>query len=499
MKKMELLFSFGIIILLFTSCNEDFLEKFPKDKISSETFWQTEEDLNIGVAGVYNIMLNRASMNHNRVRWDGLSEIGYGLGYDNYNQGIIEPTSGGLISSIYNECYQGISRCNVFLDNVDKVTDVDEGLVNSRKGEILFLRAHFYFTLTEFYGGVPLYTTAPTIETANIEQSAKEEVVDQILADLDLAISYLPDELYSGHTVKGSALALKAKVLMHNEKWSEAAEAANRIITSGIFGLYDNYPELFLRSGQEMNPEILFSVRYLLPNAGNGFRNGAPEGVLAHIHYLSPNQKFVDSFEAIDGLPIDESPLYDPANQFENRDPRLSYTVIDEEGYREKGEPIGQAGEPFQTPYSVEKMVDWDFLPASEALVSDQDYILFRYAQVLLIYAESKNEASGPDQSVYDAVNLVRQRPSVNMPPLPIGLDKAAMRERIRHERIVELGMEGLRYWDIKRWKTIETVLPETQDPSGLFRKFDPLKHYLWPFSVSELDRNPNLAQNPGY
>ena len=85
------------------------------------------------------------------------------------------------------------------------------------------------------------------------------------------------------------------------------------------------------------------------------------------------------------------------------------------------------------------------------------------------------------------------------MPALPAGLDKTAMRDRIRHERIVELGMEGLHYWDIKRWKTAETIIPTVKDRGGLFRKFDPAKHYLFPFPLSELDRNPSLKQNPGY
>ncbi|HEX8358347.1 MAG TPA: RagB/SusD family nutrient uptake outer membrane protein [Segetibacter sp.] len=156
-------------------------------------------------------------------------------------------------------------------------------------------------------------------------------------------------------------------------------------------------------------------------------------------------------------------------------------------------------GESWANSYSIEKYVNWKNAPYSWETRSDQDYIVFRYAQVLLMYAEAKNEAMGPDQSVYDAVNMVRARPTVNMPPLPAGLDQAGMRARIRNERIVELGMEGLRYWDIKRWKIAETVIPTVVDPSGISRVFIPGKHYLFPFSQSEMDRNPNLTQNPGY
>lgn len=496
MKKIIFSISVAVFTLIFSSCEKNFLDKYPTDQISSDQFWKSEKDVDLGLAGVYNVMLNRASMNHRRYTWDGLSDIGYG--YNDFTLGIIEPTSGNLVSSIWAENYAGISRCNIFLANCGNVKGID-AKITRYKGEVLFLRASFYFTLTEFYGGVPLYTEPPTIENGNIKQSTKEQVVTQILADLDAAIASLPDDPYTGHAVKGSALALKAKVLMHNQKWAEAAATAKQVISSGKFSLYNNYRNIFLNTGQDNNPEIMFSVKYLLPNNGNAATNAAPEQVLAHVHELSPIQEFVDAFECTDGLPINQSTLYDSKNPLKNRDPRLLYTIIDRAGYKVKGDPIGQTGQTWFTDYSVEKAVDWKFMPCSWALVDDQDYVLIRYAEVLLIYAECQNEATGPDQSVYDAVNGVRARPTVGMPPLPAGLDKAGMREKIRHERAVELGMEGLRYWDIKRWKTAETVLPKIKNPTGQSRVFNPAKHYLFPIPQSELDRNPQLVQNPGY
>lgn len=500
MKKILSYIGICSIMLLITSC-EKLLEQYPKDQIASETFWQTEKDVNLGVAGIYNVMMSRRSMNFGRCLWDGLSDIGWG--YSDFNRGLIEATSG--VGGPYTESYAGISRCNVFLENVDKATSVSQSVRNRAKGEALFLRADFYFTLTEFYGGVPVYLKPPTIDESMIAKSTKAEVVTQILADLDQAISLLPDEKYTGHAVKASALALKAQVLMHNERWAEAAAVAKQIMTSGKFSLYNNYKTLFLRTGQENNPEIIFSLRYLNPNAGNYAANSAPEMMWAHGHSLTPLQEFVDMFECTDGLPITSSPLYNPANYKLNRDPRMLFTIIDFPDYKAKGDPIGQTGETWAyfvgqaNAYSVEKMVDWSFMPCSWALQSDQDYIRFRYAMVLLMYAECQNEAVGPDQSVYDAINEIRARPTVNMPPLPEGLEKAAMREKIRHERAVELGMEGLRYWDIKRWKTAETVIPSLKIPTGESRVFTAPKHYLWPFPQSEIDVNPNLVQNPDY
>src|SRR5690606_7014771 len=125
------------------------------------------------------------------------------------------------------------------------------------------------------------------------------------------------------------------------------------------------------------------------------------------------------------------------------------------------------------------------------------DFVHLRLADVLLMYAEAKNEASGPDASVYKAINDIRAR--VNMPALPAGLSQDQMRTRIRQERRIELAFEGFRYLDIKRWKTAETIIPTIVDPGGITRSFDPSKHYLFPIPQGERDVNPELDQNPGY
>jgi starch-binding outer membrane protein, SusD/RagB family len=286
---------------------------------------------------------------------------------------------------------------------------------------------------------------------------------------------------------------------MHNQQWEEAADAAAAVIASGKFNLSSNYKNLFLAAGQDKNPEIMFSARYLNPDRyateGADMKYGAAAA-------LNATMLFMDEFECTDGLPIATSPLYNPASIFANRDPRLALTI------RHASEPITNPANGLvhnnslsglYTPYLVRKYVDPTHLPYSYATRSDQDFILMRYAELLLIYAESRNEASGPDQSVYDAVNAVRARPGVNMPALSSGLDQVAMRDRIRHERRVELGGEGRRYLDIKRWRTAETIIPTIVDPGGVQRKFNPQKNYVFPFPQGEVDVNQNLDQNPNY
>lgn len=493
-----LIFSLGF----FYSCS-DFLDKNPLDQISSEVFWNNQKDAEMALAGVYNSLYSardyNASYNINRITMDALTDNAF-EGYDSWKfrsigKGIIESTTGGIIAYIYHDSYVGIAQCNFFLANIDRVK-MDETTRNKYKGEVLCLRAFYYFNLSEFFGGVVLYTEPVTIDNISVKQSTKAEVVTQILNDLDQAISFLPDESYNGHFVKGTALGIKAKVLMHNNRWAEAASVANQVIQSGKFSLYNNYPQMFLTGGQENNPEIMFSVRYKKPDT---YAFYGPDIMFGWWNILMVFQNFVDEFECTDGLSINQSPLYDKNNYKKNRDPRLVYTI------RSTKDPIVNSvgntwneGQGSFTGYVPNKYIEPEnFFPISYSLQSDQDFIHLRYADVLLTYAESKNETSGPDQSVYNAVNQVRQR--VNMPSLPTGLSKEQMRDRIRHERRVEFGDEGTRYFDLKRWRIAETVIPGVIDPDGSHRVFNPGKHYLFPFQQYELDGNPLLEQNPGY
>jgi starch-binding outer membrane protein, SusD/RagB family len=492
------IFIIGIFALNFVSC-EDLLDKNPLDQIASETFWTSEKEVNMALAGVYS-RLYAPPFQHN----DGKSDVMAGEAEANQSQawvtiarGQIESTSGSLINEIYVNSYLGISSCNFFLDNVDKAPLAEDKL-KVYKAEVQFLRAYFYFNLADVYGGVPLYTKSVTIEEAKVKQSSKAEVIAQVISDLDFAAANLPDVAYTnGHAVKGSALALKARVLLTVGKWAEAAEAATQIISGGKFSLYNDFRKLFLASGQNNNPEIIFSTRYINPDQYSDL------DIRWNWHGIfNPKVELINAYECTDGLSITSSPLYDPANYKLNRDPRLALTIkpfgdkaIDSSGKERDFAYNGQSS----SGYNPVKYGNWDVLPCDYSTKSEQDWIILRYADVLLMYAEGKNEASGPDASVYNAVNAVRARTGINMPPLPTGLSKEQMRERIRQERRVELALEGLRWSDIKRWKTAETYIPTLVDQGGQRRVFDPTKHYLMPFPQSEIDINTNLDQNPGY
>jgi len=489
----------GAFAFYFVSCS-DFMDKNPLDQISSEAFWRNEAEVKLALAGVYS-RLQAPPFQHDDAKSDvmaGDSDANQGQSWVLLAQGQIVPTSGSLVTEIWNNCYAGISSCNFFLANVDQAP-IPELTLKKYRAEVHFLRAMFYHKLADVYGGVPLYTEPVTIEGAKIAKSTKAEIITQVLSDLDIAIAGLPDIAYSdGHAVKASAQAFKARVLLYESRWAEAATAANDVMQGGKFSLFNNFRTLFLATGQTNNPEIIFSTRYLNPDASSDL------DIRWNWHgVVNPRQELVDEYEFTDGTPFSTSnPLYDANDWKKNRDPRLALTIkkFSEKVINSAGREVDPAyNGPSSSGYNPVKYGYWDALPCDYSTKCEQDWILLRYADVLLMYAEATNEASGPNQSVYDAINAIRARAGINMPPLPAGLGKDEMRERIRHERRVELGLEGLRWADVKRWKTAETYIPTLIDMGGTRRVFIAPKHYLMPIPQSEMDINPQLVQNPGY
>ncbi len=485
-------------LFLLSNCTEDILETSSSTKISSETFWLTESDVILALNGVYNAL---SSLEENYIYHDVMSDNAYNNypweGFKAIADGTHDDSQPWAIEVTWDVCFKGIGRANVVLDNYEKVEGLSTDFKNSVRGEALFLRAYFYFRLTDHYGGVPLFLESPKLEHGETPRSTKKDVVAQVITDLDEAASLLPPKQGSvGKATKGAAKALKARVLLFNERWQEAADAAREVLGMG-YTLFPGYRDLF-RVQNENNSEVIFDVQFKAPEQGNyfelylgSFNNGGWSSVV-------PLQELVDAYPMADGKSITESDLYDPENPYENRDPRLRQTIfvpgVTANGQDHEGEYGG---------YAFKKYTEYDeygyVAPTPYPSKTGQNAIILRYGGMLLTYAEAKNEASGPDQSVYDAINELRARPSVNMPPLPKGLSKEEMREAIRLERRLELALEGTRYSDLKRWKIAEDVLNGLLDPGGS-RVFDPKKHYLWPIPRKEFDiEDTPLDQNPGW
>lgn len=503
----------GLMSLLI-SCKKDLLDRNPLDSVSSQVFWASEADVQTGLAGVYS-RLQQNFLGYERVYLDGLTDNAY-LDPGNGNQpnmtnmttGSISPGLGGAMMNMYSTPYRAIASCNYFLDNVDKAP-VTTAKKNVYKSEVRFIRALAYFDLVQTFGGVVIYRNFPaTLESAKIARSTKEQVYAFIEEDLDSAIKYLPDEKYTGHAVKGSAQGLKARVLITEKKFPEALPILQDIMASGKFGLSNNYAAIFKTSGQAnaaVNTEIMFSTQYLAPTNPQRTSPGAAgmDIELGWWSLMQPYKNLVDDYEMTDGKSITESPLYNPATPYANRDPRLDLTVkLPGEVWKNPAGTPWTGSYQSYTGFLMEKYVDLSRAPfsAATATSTDQDYVHLRYADVLLMYAEAKNEVSGPDATVYKAINDVRGRPGINMPAVDEAKynTKDKLRDYIRHERRIEFALEGQRYNDLKRWNIAHIKLPTLQTPSGTPLVFD-LKNYVLPFPQSELDNNPFLVQNDGY
>lgn len=263
------------------------------------------------------------------------------------------------------------------------------------------------------------------------------------------------------------------------------------------YSLSNDFESIFQGAGQETNTEIIFSTKYLAPN--NWHTSDLWFGAWLR---CAPLTNLVSEFEFKDGTPFSkESALYNPENPIENRDPRLDMSAF----YQQL--VMGDVEQPvtgvLPTGYGLKKFVTRDKTqyPIGYNTRSDQDWVHFRYAEILLAIAEAENEVNGPTQKAYDAINSIRARKGVDMPPLPTGLNQTQMREKIRHERRIELAFEGHRYFDLKRWRIIGEIMNNFDEPTlPLYKSVFEDRFYLWPIPQSEIDKNNGvLVQNPNY
>jgi len=511
-----------LLIMMSGSCKKDVFNLSPTDKLSPASFWKTSSDASAGLTGCYSnlwditeevlpymdVLTPNAYSNY---PWEGWQAIAWGNATSN---------GPGGITYIWQGAYSGIGRTNVFLANIGNVS-MDATLKARMTGEAKFLRALYYFNLINYYGDVPLILTPPDISQAKQPRTPVAQVRQQILKDLDDAASVLPAQPYTGSDIgratKGAALTLKAKVLLYNGQWTDAAAAAQSVMTlSGSgYALFPSYRGLFLPAN-ENNNEVIFDVQF--ESTGKYSSSWDTYLGLYNASYtpgwssIEPTQDFVDTYDMKDGSTYSAAnPLADPTDKYNNRDPRLDQTIF-RKGVNYNGLPYpvdskGFAG--IYTGFSFKKYTVYDNAPTP--MVSYQksyiNGILLRYADVLLMYAEAQNEAVGPDASVYDAIRQVRQRAGINPPNLPAGLSQSQMRDRIMHERRIEFVGEGLYFSDVRRWKTANVELNRAVQLNGSYkagvmdvRKYDPNKNNLFPIPQHEIDNSQNaIKQNPGY
>lgn len=479
----------------FTACKK--LDVTPPDKISTNIFWTSPGDADLALTGIYNRLYCPSTEGYipqyMPFWWDNYSDNSYTrhniAGAQQALTAGLTPTSSGFAASYYSNGYISIAAANYFLANVDKVLSGDK--LKQYKGEGFFLRGFFYFELAELYGNVPLVTEDPfTIDYKSTRaKSPRADVLKLVESDLDSAIAYLPDVKYTtGHAVKAAAQGYKVRMLLFEQRWAEAATLAQDVLNDGLFSLNTHYPSNFYKPDQKSSPEIMFSVQFQAPTITHG-------------------QKSLAALLSGPGW-WDVQGTQDMIDEYEPGDPRKTMTFFMPGDGPAQGWPYpGQVGNPGTGEwengfYPAKKWLDPTVTNPTDALLDDQDYVLLRYADIKLMFAEAQNEAVGPDASVYQQVNDVRARPGVNMAPLPAGLSQDDMRQRIRHERRVEFALEGLRYFDLRRWGIAKQKLngfvqnPLNPGVTTIYKD----NYEFWPIQQTEIDRNkPVLIQNDGY
>ena len=502
-------------LAFLTSCNDSFLQRDPKDKYSDVSFWKTPAEAEKYVTGI-NLYLV-APENHTIMTdcyTDNAVPVHVGAEQGSLSAGTAVSTNRHF-QQVWDAAYEGIRRCLVFYQHIDNVpmAAADKARLT---GEVQFLEAFFYSTLMKFMGGVPILDHPLALREPMPERATEEATYNYIVSLLDKAAPALPDIRQSsdhGKPSAGACYALKARLALYAHKYDVAEQAAKKVMDMGVYGLYNNYANLFQPVAEDCN-EIIFDREYLSnpKNSSEGSMIGlffAPI-VMGGWEALSPTQDLVDAYPCTDGKSIQDSPLYDPNHPFEHRDPRLAASILWNgsmiAGHEYTTNSIGD-GNHTRTGYCMRKYMN----PENDGINNYDwtNFIYIRYAEVLLTYAEARNEQlASPDNQVYDAVNAIRQRPSVNLPALASGMTKDEMRAAIRLERRLEFAFEGIHLFDTRSYKTTEADVKKPvygMRPDGTKflveqRKFNPNRDYLWAIPLTEVDLSKGvLKQNPNW
>ncbi len=531
-----------MILTTFQSCQIDgYLDKAPTGGLTeTQVFGNYQQALQY-LAGVYRRLPDEwqpagsETFTYAAASDEALTSQELGNGPQVYTNGQITPTEN--VMDRWVSLYGAVRSASLFLEKIDSWipgNTVEVAAKDRMIGEAYFLRAFFFMELFKRYGGVPVFEGILDVsDDLNLPRNTVDETVNRIVEDCNKAANLLyeqnaPADL--GRATKGAALMLKAQALLfrasplHNPsgdraKWTEAAAAARDVIDLEVYSVDGNYRSLF---HSRTTPNIIFQSTV----NKTAWRNLMFLPSLRGYARIQPIQEMVDAYEMqATGLPItDPTSGYSPNDPYVGRDPRLGYSVI-YDGSTWKGQVIrthasagtnavipGGGTTQTRTGYYLAKTVD-ENASIEPAVTGEHFWVYMRYEDLLLMYAEAQNEAlDAPDNSVYEAVDAVRTRTGIAMPALPTGLSRLQMRDRIRNERRVELGFEGKRFWDIRRWRIGEQVMRSANGVvvrvAGSVRTFEynllqnrtyRAEFDLFPIPQSEINKQPALEQNPGY
>lgn len=557
-----------VVWLMASSCKKD-PEIEPREFITEELIWDKTDVQGILAKQFLNNVYTFLPVGFNRIGGDFLdaatddalpSRIGTSV--ENYTN--------GRVSVIQNpdpywfNSYAGIRQANIFLRNIDSVP-VAITQKNAWKAEARFIRAFMYFELLKRYGGVPLIGDKIFTLEDNLElpRNTFEEIVNYIVAECDAAKANLLAEASItdgdlGRIPKGAAIALKGRTYLYAAspffnggatagtlktkgiigypaadpaRWQKVIDAAEELRALNYYALQSSFNNAFI---VRKNTEIILAKQSGLNfdleinNAPVSFiNNGTQSG-----GRTSPTQNLVDAFPMINGLAItDPASGYSAANPYNGRDPRFGFTLFYNNGTTAAGNWFNRAVETFdggrdkpnnfsiqtKTGYYLRKFLGNNTTTTSYATQS-HNFPYFRYAEILLNYAEALNETGQVEKAVAQ-IDSVRKRAGIAAGTntrygIAAGISQAAMRDLIRNERRIELAFEEHRFWDVRRWKTAAQDLNGpafgtkiTKNANGTFT-YEKVqagnlvfsdKLYLMPLPYDEILKNSSLEQNPGW
>jgi starch-binding outer membrane protein, SusD/RagB family len=546
--KYKFLVLVSVVAVFFASCSESFFDSTPKGTPNSGDFYKNEADFNAALAGVYNSFHPYRQDMEYLPMIDMCTPIAASGGgrFGLFHWGGTGFTPTNMHSDLvgwWGNYFGGIARANDLLNRLDKQGDAigNQATRDRMKGECLYLRAQFYFFLTNLWGDVPLYTSVIKGGDVYTPKTPRIDIWDQLIQDLTDAETLLPsvttyranNGALLGHASKGSAMALRGKLLCYEKRWDEAETVLKKLIDSKDYDLTPGatgFGDQFLPSG-ENGIESIFEIQYSSITTDISTNNAfvsfcATTGSYCNVdgsgnNYIEPTDYLTDKYETKNGYAVNSQfvlnaaskdsfvftsadPAFDPLHSFNNRDPRLMYTVMYQGNpWMNKVFPLNKftADKPVDSNYATMKYM---YLQPAQTN-SSMNMVLIRYADVLLLYAEALMEQNKlSDAAVY--VNKVRSRPSVVMPDVPAAIvaDQARMRSYIHDERIRELSCEyGHVLFDMLRWGTYIDEMHNwwianrngRGKPANTFDQHNT----VWPIPQSEINANPNLKQNPGY
>ena len=525
--------------LVFSGCND--MNNEPSGTYGEDEFWSSVDRAQYLLNMIYNQHYSAAMMWSDETLSDNLMRARDYGDERVIRNGNAEATT-PIFASTWKDLYGGIKTANMFLANIDRLK-ADPEQINGMKAQARYLRAWMYLRLTEFYGNVPYFTHELSAdESKRVTRTPHVQIMRALHTELDSIMPHLPrrDDLTDdqrGQITRGAAVALQARAYLYDGDWANAERYCDRLISQqeqyGHYSLFPNYAALFTQDA-EYNEEIIADCEYAPKvRVWEDMFNMAPLSVGARLNEIAPTQSLVDAFLMLDGQTAEQSPLYDASKPYANRDPRLTATVV-YDGYRwsdnvddgtkdkviytnpdalDKTDAFAGLNKN-QTPtgYYVRKYYD---AKHEQHMQSSINIITMRYADVLLMYAEAMNEQGKMSREVWNkTIRAIRERAGFDDEQAlayPSDLSQTQMRLLIRRERRCELALEGLRWFDIKRWRIGKECLDGyvlgarflnnyTENIRLDLYIFDNARDYLWSVPQTQMDINPHLKpNNPGY